>query len=372
MSTRQIVIFEPLYHGHRMDYVSHVCKEARRVDAQVILASSNETFTSAEYAARFANTPHAPLPAPIGPLSPFRGRRYLAWLARRLWACASAHREAEFFIPEGDKVLYIAALFRLRWRAPITVLVLRAPVSEPTGGRAKVVAWLKALGIQTASTVGVRPLILSPAVEVQDTYKFEGFPAVPDPVDFNADDQSVAEYVSKLPIRPGFKLAAVVGHVSRRKNLDLILEALTDQRLSDWALLVAGQIEPEERARCMPLIESIRAAGRSVILDDRLLDSWEINAAISRATCVVVAHSSEGPSGILGKARAAGTFAITAGAQSLKLEMTRSPGSGTWVPLRAEDIANALAAVPKDGSCPPAGMAGPAEFARIILDGQRG
>ena len=69
------------------------------------------------------------------------------------------------------------------------------------------------------------------------------------------------------------------------------------------------------------------------MVKDRLLSDLELDAAIRRVDCVVLAHSNEGPSGLFGKAAAAGTRIVAAGAASLRADAGAIPEVAAWSPL---------------------------------------
>ena len=109
-------------------------------------------------------------------------------------------------------------------------------------------------------------------------------------------------------------------------------------------LLIAGKIDPVLR----PEIESAAAAsvdsGRPVVIIDRILSDVELDAAVAAVNCLMLAHSNEGPSGLLGKAACGGTRVIAAGAKSLKSDIEELPELGDWTELNEESLGAAMQA----------------------------
>ena len=90
------------------------------------------------------------------------------------------------------------------------------------------------------------------------------------------------------------------------------------------------------------LLAPLRAGGITVRLVDRVLTDIELDSAVVAADCLVLAHSNEGPSGLVGKAAAAGTRVLAAGAASLKTAAAALPDTATWCPLTPSTLAQAL------------------------------
>jgi hypothetical protein len=102
------------------------------------------------------------------------------------------------------------------------------------------------------------------------------------------------------------------------------------------------------------------------VFDSRLLSDSELDSAIASVAVVAIAHSSEGPSGILGKAAASGVAVAAAGAVSLKEDIERL-SAGTWAPLTPEAFAKALqhaVAFPRAAN---AGLANGRDFASSLM-----
>ncbi|WP_225214525.1 hypothetical protein [Cellulomonas avistercoris] len=188
------------------------------------------------------------------------------------------------------------------------------------------------------------------------------FPAVPDPIDSELQPMSMPPELEVLP--EGGKVVGVVGHITRRKNLDLIARALC-LTPSVTALVVGGKFEPGELERCQESLAQLSDSGTTVHIVDRSLEDSELAWLIERTAVVVVAHSSEGPSGILGMCAAIGTPVAAAGARSLRGDVRRLR-CGTWSRLDELSLAEGIQAAERMRPTP-ALLAGSADFARAML-----
>ena len=358
---RPLIVVEPEHEGHRMMYFAAVAEHLLARGVGVTLASTRAGLDSDDLALRLPDAA-----ARIGRIDlddaggdgagPAAVIRAVATLQAR-------HPGSEVLVTEGDKFLPAALLAAggIDWRR-LRVLVMRAPAGGDARPRARLQDALKAAAIRVALHRGADVRVLEQSTPVRPRYR--GGPrgrwaSVPDPVD-------VAPGV--LPAGPaasGTLRVGVLGHVSLRKNLDLVLDAarLAGPRVE---VLVAGRVAPEVWERCAPARARFAATGGTLTVVDRLLDDGELDACIAAVDAVVLAHSSEGPSGILGKAVALGTPVVAAGARSLRAEVERLD-AGTWTPLQAGGLAAALRAT--DGARrPPRALAGSSDFARALLD----
>ncbi|WP_153003304.1 glycosyltransferase [Microbacterium testaceum] len=196
---------------------------------------------------------------------------------------------------------------------------------------------------------------------------------VPDPGTMSASPSDGARardaWNRAFPAAPAFWIG-VIGGIGPRKNLDVVAEAVS-ALTGNIGLVIAGQAEVDEsiiERWLTPATEHgvpiMRLAGT--------LGEHDFDSIIQGLDCVVVAHSNEGPSGILAKAVMAHTAVVAAGAQSLKRDAEFSGGRVLWSELTPEGIASSLTSVLH--SAPP--EAGPTLdsqqiFADRLLSGAR-
>jgi hypothetical protein len=161
---------------------------------------------------------------------------------------------------------------------------------------------------------------------------------VRDPVSFEVDSAGLTRLKKEWGLSDDFYWFAVLGAISDRKNIGLVLESLIKLADPRLALLVAGACDLHTLSRLKLAIGAYRERGGSVVIVDRLLADWEFDAAVAATDCIVVAHSNEGPSGLLGKAVAAGTRVVAAGAMSLKRDAEAAPEIAQWSELEVDSV----------------------------------
>lgn len=136
---------------------------------------------------------------------------------------------------------------------------------------------------------------------------------------------------------PEAKLVGILGGLSERKNIPMVARAVFAQRC-DVRLVLAGRLSPGVREWCQMLP---RAQRQRVFVHDAYLNDQVLDAYVAALDVVVLAHSNEGPSGLLGKALAAGTPALVAGSRILAFDI-ESMGGGMVTSLNDRAIASCL------------------------------
>ena len=106
--------------------------------------------------------------------------------------------------------------------------------------------------------------------------------------------------------------------------------------------MIAGSIDAQVSEAIAPLLAKFAAVGGQVLHLSGILTDAEFDGAISAVDCVVVAHSNEGPSGVVLKAAASGRRLILAGARSLKRDATYLGEQAMWSTLDAEALNQAI------------------------------
>lgn len=170
-------------------------------------------------------------------------------------------------------------------------------------------------------------------------------PRVPDPIEFEASDAVVAELRQRHGLVEGVFWFAVVGALDERKNIPLVagaLEAAATRTRTPLGLLVVGTQARDVRDWAE---QYSPPAGIRLVQADRHLSSVELDSVITLADCVVLAHGNDGPSGILGKAAAAGTRILAAGAPALRRDVVRLGPPARWCALDPEELAEQMVAV---------------------------
>jgi hypothetical protein len=187
-----------------------------------------------------------------------------------------------------------------------------------------------------------------------------------DPIDLAADydEASIRESFSLSPDRYWF---AVLGDVSDRKNVPLIIEALLRSTPhQNLGLLVAGRLEMHIEAGLRERTSELSAHGVQVTIAPRILSDVELDGLIRTVDCLLLTHSNDGPSAMFGKAAAAGTHVVAAGSRSLRRAVAAF-SLGVWSPLDADGIAAAMRQVRTLKRPQPQAMSDGQHFARELL-----
>ena len=167
--------------------------------------------------------------------------------------------------------------------------------------------------------------------------------AVPDPVEMRATTADRDRLRAEWGMDQGRYWYLIIGLITTRKNVDIILDGLVRYAQRPSGIVIAGEVDAQVAQQISARVTLLADGDVSMRTVDRLLSDWEFDAAISAADCVVTAHSNDSPSGVLVKAALAGTRIVAAGAPSLREDCTRLADSAHWVPLRLDAIGAALA-----------------------------
>jgi hypothetical protein len=279
---------------------------------------------------------------------------------------ARAHGASLTVVPDGD--LFAIDLGRVgRWEGGgrLSVLVLRE-IAQPTRvpGLQLLKTRVRLHFLRRAGRLsGVTVTLLKPITWSGSS----AFATATDPVSSVATGDAVSQLRDTWGLDRERYWFGVLGAISARKNLDIIANALTIAPTDRVGLLVAGEVDEETVERVEPALAQLRASGVRTVVVNRLLEDWELDASVLAIDCVVLAHSNEGPSGLFGKAAAAGTRIVAAGAQSLRRDCAALPDISTWVHLETSCLSEALCSAveaPRPGPVPGLGSD---NFAQAML-----
>ena len=320
------LIVEPNPNGHRLTYVSLLVDRCISQGREVRVMTSPAAIGSAQWAVHLGEKSVQVITKPLDNFT-------LDGIAR-----VAAQTDASLtIVPDGDGFL-IPAL-RKGWEAPgtLSMLVMRAdeqakkPWLRHTQGIAK-----KMLVLAVGFRSNVRVCALrSPLVKRRGFIRWAA-----DPVNLSATPERVREMRNRLEGYGKHYWIGVFGSITPRKNLPLIIQAILDQ--PDVGLVIGGSIDPDVSAAIAPLLDEFSAAGGRVLKLPGTLTEVEFDSAISAVDCIVVAHTNEGPSGIVLKAVAAGRRLILAGAKSLKRDAAHLREQAVWSELDAKALAQSI------------------------------
>ncbi|MGN7190385.1 hypothetical protein [Curtobacterium sp. MCBA15_004] len=331
MAKDRVLIVEQNSTGHRLFYARLLAQAALDRGAAVILLLHSDGDSRAEAVHL------APLLGRVDVLrEPRMGLTEVSALSIRV-------RATRTVVPDGDR--FALELARRRsWAGfgRISLLIMREHAQpRGDGGAARAIARVKS-GVRTLAfrrVNGMSGVDLRVLKSAGWSGESRFAPAV-DPVRVSTQASQVAEFRGAHGLRQDRYWFAVLGAISGRKNLDVILGGL-QQVEAPWSLLVAGIIDTDVSNDVRTGLRQLEKTGSAVVID-RLLSDEELDAAVGAADCVVLAHSNEGPSGLLGKAAAVGTRVVAAGAISLQRDLAALQGLGEWTDLSVGSLGHSL------------------------------
>jgi len=250
-------------------------------------------------------------------------------------------------VPDGDHLALELGRGR-PWRSParLRLLVLRWD-AQRKGRRVAPAARLKVFAKRCLLRLASRRSRVEVFVLRSPLWRGRlGLPTVIDPVTVIASAEDTRRLIADWNLADDRVWLGVLGAVSARKNLDLIAAAMTAVPHRRLGLLVAGSVDTETAERLEDRRRELEATGHQVVVVNRLLRDAELDCAVAAVDVLMLAHSNDGPSGLLLKAHALGTTVIAAGAASLRDDLAAMRRSGDhWCELSRDSIARALAEV---------------------------
>jgi hypothetical protein len=330
---RRVLVHQWDFTGHRLKYVQLLTAYAVAHEMKVTLVLGPGTVESREYGTYLADLSNEVEVRALPDSS-----------LRNLIKASRASSADQTFVPDGDALAMRLGL-RGAWRGhgELIFLILRDP-HRSNGVRPvrSVKTKLKAALINRAARrPGVRVLYLASALTAATATDGN---RVSDPITIVSTDASTTALRRAWGLDADRYWFAVVGAITSRKNVLMIAEALARATHPERVgLLVAGLVEPDVRLDLKTITHGERSLGVHMVVVDRLLTDEELDSAISATDCVVVAHSNEGPSGILGKAACLGARVVAAGARNLQQVVRVLGNAGCWVSLEVSELSGAFA-----------------------------
>jgi hypothetical protein len=352
-----VLIVEGDPHGHRLFYVKLLIEQASQDGVMAAFVTTVRCRESSEFDAT---------------LSPLLKMGMFELVVRddlgleSITALSRATGSGRTVLLDGDS--YIRALAKARrWRGlgEVSVLIMREH-AQPGGSRLSTFVRehvKRGLMRRLAEMSDVRLCVLRSPFDQRSS----DFRVAVDPVVIVAGDADRAAVQEAWNLDRSTYWFAVLGAVTARKNLPLVAEALSAISEMRIGLLVAGNVEPGERRRATTALSKIREGGGKVRVIDRLLEDVELDAAIGAVDCLVLAHSNEGPSGLLGKAAASGTRVVAAGAMSLRRDAEAISSLCSWTTLEAEALSHELQRVVSLQRPAPTSAGSVSGFARAMI-----
>ncbi|WP_211879768.1 hypothetical protein [Pseudarthrobacter albicanus] len=328
---RRVLVVEPNATGHRLYYVRLIVEEILARGQVALVATAPKADSSPEWNLHLSHLVSQTEYLASSDFTPMG----IAILANRLDV-------DHVVVPDGDPVA-IEIGRRRAWpaKASITVLVMREH-AQPSRipGVARLKGILKNGLLRSANTVqGVTVCILKSPLWAG----YSSLPVALDPVTLAGDAAERLDASKAWNLDSTRYWFGIVGAITARKNLPLVAAAIARLQGENVGLVLAGKVSDDVRATIPEIQEMLAQSGTSFIVENRLLSELEIDSLIAALDCVVLAHSNEGSSGIMGKAAMSGTRIAAAGARSLKSDCRAVPLMSAWVPLTEADVSYMLA-----------------------------
>lgn len=323
----RVLIVERNPTGHRLMYVALLARAAVGQGSQVTLALSRECLRSGEF---------------VTHLEPIR--EHVDVLEASFDSLSSMTRSAaalgarRVVVPDGDAFIGQAVMKHRAGAQDICVTLLCMRSQSRSDLRA---------GLRLGAKNAVKRLARHRSgVEVFDLVssatRTPGRWQVPDPVSLTAGPDDVERFRRAHRIGTDRFWFSVIGAITPRKNPELVISALEGLGTPNVGLLLVGRLAPELEAGVRAGVERLLALGIEVRRIPGPLDEQDFDAAVSASDCCVLAHDNEGPSGIFGKATAAGRRIVAAGAESLRLDCEMSSATTIWCRLDRQRLTEAM------------------------------
>jgi len=360
------LIVEPDPGGHRFQAVANVARVAMAAGSPVILLTSTIGRDDVAFGVLLADL-QLTVEARFDAIYP-----RTADMVRAVRDLCEDHDVDRVIVMDADQSLkrwwYVAprAFRGLEPRPKVTFMVTRYParlgILDRTGWRLRIPkATLALLAMATGSLHRVVGF-----AGRDDLSRGWVVRRVRDPEICLAHSRDRARIRSELGLPADRKLVGLFGVIQPRKNAPLILAALKSADL-DADLLLGGELSPEVRAWVCGLPEEDR---RRVIVRDAFLTDLELDQLVAAVDVAPIALTNNGPSGIMGKAIAAGVPVVTAGSRVRAREVV-ALDVGQAVDLDAVSlgigIRDALARGTGTERASAIPLATPEEFARALL-----
>lgn len=326
-------IVSPGYRGHRLMYAALVIAESLQLGRRPVLLVPHGAIDSDEFRLhieRFARS--------------IRVEEVPEFSVEKLNSRVPHDSAFPTVFIEADTWLLPLVLKAPRWPGGTNLVIMR-PGASGHGVTARVTGALKpVLRLWARAFTNHRPWKLT-SFTSGSLGRFE----LRDPVSFTGDPARASELRKEWAALAAPEVeswAGILGAIGERKNVELVSRAIANLD-SNVGLVLAGPAELSESEVedwILPLRES-----RRVIRIARHMSDGELDSVILALDCVVLAHSNEGPSGILARALSSGARAVTAGALSLRADAARMPDRVNWVPLDVDSISAAIGAATRQG-----------------------
>lgn len=350
-----VLLAEPRISGHRLAYVRILAEEALARGHTVHIALPPGAPESAEFQTHIADLA---VRIAFHSISDFR-LQSLASLSSKLGVSRTV-------VTDGD-ALALQLAKRGRWHGPgrLSVLIMRETAQKSdfwlvywTKNRIKKIITLRAALVSQVDLAVLKSATWSGRSKMR---------VAVDPVHLSCSVSDVKDVRNDWNMDESKYWFAVLGAITDRKNVPLLAKSLASIGGPSIGLVVAGKIDPAIRQQVGIALSELKVSGTSAVVLDRTLSDIELDAAVTAADCLLLAHSNEGPSGLLGKAACAGTRVLAAGARSLRLDTQALNGLAEWTELEEDAIAAAMTRAVHSEASEASISAGSQSFVKALL-----
>jgi FkbM family methyltransferase len=359
------VIVEPNPGGHRFESVAHVAALASEHGPTVLLTMTGATDRE-EFRVHLAEHEITTEHVFTGPAPSARE------MAARVADACRRHDTATVAIMDGDKALktwWLHGARELRGlpRRPRVVYFLthypaRLEITDLPHWRLRI-----AKGTLVALAMATGAIDRASGFAGRDEmHRGWLVKRARDPAICRAHSRDRAALRAELGLPADRRLVGIFGGVNVRKNPPLVLDAVLGSGLPA-DLLMAGPVDEDTREWLQGLAPEVRAR---VILAEGFHPNEMLDRYIAASDVVALLMRLEGPSGIQGKALAAGVPVVTAGSRTREREL-KATGGGVSTQWDAASIAHGIREVLTTGRAVGAGaenlMPTAESFAATIL-----
>lgn len=334
----RLVLLEPNPGGHRFQYVRHLV----RAEPDAVLLTSTGATSTPEFQSYLGDLDVEALELYSEPEPP------TADMVAVLADFARTHPVDTVVVMDADQSLkrwWLDAprAFRGLPRKPRVVFLLTRYPSRLTWSDR--LGWLHRVSKSSLSELAQARGVLDRAVSIagrDDTSPGRLVHRVQDPAICEASAVDRPALRDKLDLPPDDVLVGILGAISDRKNVPMVAEAV--RRVGGPVrLLLAGGVEPFVADWLAAAPDGLR---EHLIVRDEYLSNEALDSYVAACDIVSIAQNNNGPSGIMGKALAAGVPILTAGSVVRERELAAAgPGTGRSTALTVEATTDGIRAL---------------------------
>ncbi len=304
------VIVEPDPGGHRFQYVSHVVGRAAQM-GDVVLLTSVGAESSAEFQTYLSGAT-IKVDERFDSIYPPTHQ-----IVDAIAEYSASGDVATVFVMDADKALKRwwrdapPVLGRLTRKPRVIFLLTRYPARLSPFDR---IGWMHRVAKATLALLAMARGSLDRIVSLagrDDFGKGTLVKLVRDPAICTAHSRDRAAIRESLGLPPDRTLIGIFGVISDRKNVPLVAAAV-EAASPDAQLLLAGQLEPDVADWLAAQPDATRERIR---VFEGFLSNDVLDLLVAASDVVTIAQNNNGPSGIMGKAVAAGVPVLSAGSK---------------------------------------------------------